>query len=136
MAAISNNNIADAIYLASKENDNARNEVFYKKVVEFLTRKRLISKAPDILSRLTKIINNREGKIAVKIFSSEKLSEAKKRELHSSLVKRYHGKDILLEEILDERILGGIKIEVEDEVIDLSIKNRINKLQEYLTKSA
>ena len=135
MTVISNNNIAQAIYTASKEHTPTEQPAFLKKVVQFLARKRLFSKASDILARLDKIINDEEGKVVAKVFSVEKLSEVAKKEITHSLAKRYGGKTIVLEEDLDEKLLGGYRIEVNDELIDLTIKNRMKKLQEHLTKN-
>jgi ATP synthase F1 delta subunit len=135
MTAISNNNIARAIYLAFKDKSHADQPVFLKNVVNFLARKRLLSKAPDILERLNKIINEDKGVVTAKVWSPEKLSEATNKEIAQILARRYSGKEIDLEESPDEKLIGGYKIEVNDEVIDLTIKNRIAKLQEYLIKN-
>jgi F-type H+-transporting ATPase subunit delta len=133
MTAISNNNIAEAIYLASK--DVKDENQFFHKVVQFLVKKRLLSKSKDILLVLNKIINEKEGRLSVKVFSQKKLTENIKKEITQNLSKRYGGKTIILEESLDEKLLGGYKIEVNDEVIDLTIKNKLEKLQEYLTRN-
>jgi len=81
MTVISNNNIAEAIYLAGKGKSHTEQPVFFKNVVEFLARKKLLSKAPDILARLDKIINDDEGKIVAKVSSVEKMNEATKKEI-------------------------------------------------------
>jgi F-type H+-transporting ATPase subunit delta len=133
MTAISNNNIARAIYSVTKDKSVAEQSAIVPQVVKFLARKRLLSKSPDILARLNKIINEDMGKIVAKISSVEKISETTRKEISQSLSKRYGGKEITLEENLDERVLGGYKIEVNDEVIDLTIKNRMKKLQAHLT---
>ena len=133
MTVISNNNIAEAIYLAGKEKSHTEQPVFLKNVVEFLVRKKLLSKAPDILARLDKIINDDEGKIVAKVSSVEKMNEATKKEITHSLRERYGSKTVILEENLNEKLIGGYKIEVNDEVIDLSVKNRMKQLQEFLT---
>ncbi len=132
MAGISNNNIARAIYLASKTDSG---ESFYKKVVHFLAKKRLISKSGDILARLNKIINEEEGRAVAKVSSSRKLDSDLKKELEQKIARRYAMKTANIIENLDERLLGGFKIEVNDEVIDLTLKNKISQLQEYLIKS-
>jgi F-type H+-transporting ATPase subunit delta len=136
MSVISNNSIAQAIYLAIKDKNSSEQSFVFSKIVQFLNRKRLLSKAPDILIRLNKIINKEEGRIVAKISSVEKIDEKTKKELAQTLAKRYSAKEVSLIENLDEKLLGGIKIEVNDEVIDLTIKNRIEKLQEYLTKTS
>ncbi|MFZ1019459.1 MAG: F0F1 ATP synthase subunit delta [Minisyncoccia bacterium] len=133
MSAISNNDIAHAIYLASKDETQAKQ--FSGKVIRFLSKKRLWSKYPDILSCLDKIINENEGRIAVKVSSVKKINENAKKEIIHFLSSRYGKKEVSLKEVLDEKLLGGFKIEANDEIIDLTMRNKIEKLQEYLTKS-
>lgn len=133
MAKISTNNISRAIYLASK--DGADMSVFYKNTVKFLARKRLLTKSKDILLKLNKIINEEHGVIEVKVKSAKKLHEEVKKEIIHLMKKRYEAKEVFLEESLDERLLGGVHIQVNDEVIDLSLKNKMNKLQAHLTRT-
>ena len=134
MATLSNNDIAHAIYLVSKEKTHAELHEVNNKVVRFLARRRLLSKSPDILERLNKIINHEAGRIVVKVQSAKKLKEEMKNELITFLKKRYKVKEVVLTEILDEKLLGGIKIEINDEIIDLTAKNKIKKLQEHLIR--
>jgi F-type H+-transporting ATPase subunit delta len=135
MSAISNNDIARAVYLLAKGKSHVEQADISKKVVRFLFKRRLLSKAPQILSQLEKIINKEEGRVMAKVGSVEKLSHQTKTNIEQALKKRYSAKEIVIEESLDARLLGGIKVEVNNEVIDLSIKNRIGKLQEYLTSN-
>ena len=130
MATISNNNIARAIYLASKNNL----EDFPLKVVRFLVKKKLLFQSPNILSHLEKIMNEEDGKIKAEVWSVEKIDEIMKKSLENSLSSRYGGKKIILEEHLNPKLLGGFRIEINDEVLDLSLKNKINQLQEHLIK--
>jgi len=136
MTIISNNNIAHAIYSATKGKNDAEQSLIFPKVIQFLFRRRLLSKAPDILLHLNKIINGEEGRIVAKISSRDNLNEKIKRELAHALTKRYSAKEVVLSEVLDEKLLGGFKVEINNEVIDLTIKNKIGKLQEYLISSA
>ena len=57
MATISNNDIAQAIYLNFKDKIGDELALSLKDVVNFLHRKRLLNKSKDILLRLNKIIN-------------------------------------------------------------------------------
>jgi F-type H+-transporting ATPase subunit delta len=135
MATISNNDIARAIYLATKDKTPAEQTKVIPNIIQFLTRRRWIAKVPDILSRLDKMINEAKGKVVAKISSKDQLHENTKREISHILKEKYSAKEVDLQEVLDEKLVGGFKIEVSDEVMDLTIKNKINKLQEYLTKS-
>ena len=134
MTTLSNNDIACAIYLVSKDKTHAELHNVIDKVVKFLVRKRLLSKTGDILERLNKIINNENKKIIVKLLSAKKLKEEIKKELISFLRERYKAEEIIFMETIDEKLLGGIRVEVNDEIIDLTVKNKIKKLQEYLIR--
>ena len=134
MATLSNNDIARAIYLVSKEKTHAELHEVNSKIIKFLARRRLLSKSKDILERLDKIINVENEKIVVKVLSAKKLKEESKKELVFFLKKRYAVKEVTLAEIIDEKLLGGIRLEVNDEIIDLTVKNKIKKLQEHLTR--
>ncbi len=134
MATLSNNDIARAIYLVSREKTHTELQEINRKVIKFLDRRRFLSKSKDILEKLNNIINIESGKITVKVLSAKKLNEELKKELIFFLKKRYGVKEILLTETLDEKLLGGIRLEVNDEIIDLTVKNKIKRLQEYLTR--
>ncbi len=135
MTIISNNDIARAIYLVSKGKSQGEQVDISQRIVKFLFKKRLLSKASLILSQLRKVVNQEEGRVVARVSSAEKLGHKDKINIEHSLKKRYFAKEIILSENLDQRLIGGIKIEVNNEVIDLSIKNKIEKLQEYLTKT-
>ena len=132
MTLISNKQIANAIYLSSRDKFDS---IFFKKVVEVLSRRRLMSKSEEILLQLEHIVNKEEGRIVATVESGRSISEQSKRELMKFLKKHYSAREIVWREVLDERLLGGWKIQVNDEVIDLSLKNKFNKLTAYLTNS-
>ena len=132
MTTISNKDIARAIYLVSKDKTHVELHEVINKVVKFLARRRLLSKAGDILKRLNKIINHENQKIVAKLLSAQKLKEETKKDLIFLLKKRYRAKEVVLLESLDKKLLGGIRIEINNEIIDLTIKNKIKKLQEHL----
>ena len=134
MATVSNNDIARAIYLSSQDKSGKEQAEILSKVTQFLFRRRLLSRSPDILARLDKMIDKSEERIVVNISSKQALHENIKKEIAQILKERYGAKKVILIESIDEKLLGGFKIQVNDEVIDLTIKNKIEKLQEYLTK--
>ena len=135
MASISNNDIARAIYLTSKDKDSSELGLLFQNVTKFLFRRRLLAKSSEILSSLRKIINQAEGILEVKVWSKNKINDETKKNLIQIFKKRYKDKEVFLQENLDERLLGGLRIEVNNELVDLTLKNKINKLQEYLTSN-
>lgn len=134
MNNITNNNIAQAIYLSTKDKSAGGMSNVYKNIVNFLAKKNLISKSSDILKKLKKIINDENGIFEAKVFTARKLNDTSKKELKHILQNHYKTTEVDLVEILDPKLLGGLRIEINDEVIDNTIKNKINKLKNHLIK--
>ena len=135
MATLSNKNIAQAIYLSLKDKSAHERALATTSIVKFLARRHLLSKSENILTELSKIENTEKGIIMTKVSSAKVLSEKTKRDLKEVLTKRYKGKSAVFSEKVDEKLLGGLRIEVDDEVIDFTLKNKIRKLQEHLIRS-
>jgi F-type H+-transporting ATPase subunit delta len=97
-----------------------------------ISKKHLLSKSKEILAQLEKIIDKNEEIVRAKISSKEKISKKIVDEIEDFIKKRYKAKNTLLEFVIDPKLLGGIKIEIGDEIIDTTLKNRIKKLENYL----
>jgi len=142
MTTISNNDIARAIYLSLKDTNlevlppSGGRTSKYAKIVQFLVRKRLLGKSADVLLRLQKVVDKEAGTIRAIVKTANNLSVKTKRELEQVLIKRYSTKGAVVSEQIDKKLLGGFRVEVNDEVIDLTFRNKIARLEEYLTRSA
>ncbi len=132
MASISINNIASAIYESSRGKEGVELDVIMKNAVDMISKKHLISKSKEIINQLQKIVDSNEGVIRAKISSKTKIEQKIIIEIEDFIKKRYKAKNTFLEFEIDEKLLGGIKIQIGDEIIDTTLKNKIKKLQNYL----
>ncbi|MEX2052254.1 MAG: ATP synthase F1 subunit delta [Candidatus Paceibacterota bacterium] len=135
MATASNNDIAKALFLTLEDKDGSALSVALKNAVSFLQRKRHLSRSEDILTRLSLLEREKKGELEVNIKSTRTLREEDKKYLREILKKRYGDKKFIFLEVLDEKMIGGVRIKIGDELIDLSLKNKIQKLQEHLTRN-
>jgi len=74
----------------------------------------------------------------IKVSSKKELGNDLKKVILTSLEK-YLGRKVELEDIeyiLDKKILAGIKIEVDSEIIDLTLNHRLDKIIEVLNNNA
>lgn len=134
MAKLSHNTIARAIYLASKNKTGADMHMYIKNVVKFLFQKKLLSKSEYILDKMQKLEDKESGLIQTKVYTAKKLDENTKKELSTILTKKHNAKRVSFTEIVDSNLVGGLKVEVDDEIIDLTIFNKLQKLQAHLTR--
>src|SRR3990167_5646844 len=81
MSTISNNDIAKAIYLASKDKSSTEMHQVHKKVVEFLTRKKFMSRVAVILEQLKKVINFENGIVSATVLSAHRVHEKEEKDL-------------------------------------------------------
>ena len=132
MATISVNNIASAIYESSQDKDGAELDIVMKKAVDLISKKHLMSKSNEILNQLEKIIDRKDEVVRAKISSKVKIDKKITDEIDDFIKKRYKVKHTVLEFTVDEKLLGGMRIEVRDEIIDMTTRNKIKKLQNYL----
>lgn len=91
-----------------------------------------------IIESFSKIYNQEKGIAEIKVSSSFKLSDKikeqlKKQLLHSELSQ--NRKDIDLIENIDESLIGGIRLESEDKIIDDSLNHRIENLKSQMAGS-
>lgn len=135
MMRISNKEIASAIYESAKGKSGVLLTNTLERAVQVLARRRLLSKSESILKVLEDMENREKGTIVAKVHSTRELHQQTKTHLAKNLEKRYEASKVILQEIIQEDLIGGIKIEVGDEVLDLSLKNKINRLRKYLIKN-
>lgn len=132
MATISINNIARAIYESSRDKEGKELDVVTKKAVNLISKKHLLSKSKEIINQLEKIIDKSEDIVRAKVCTKEKADKKIIDEIEDYIKKRYKVKNVILEFEVDPKLLGGIRIEVGDEIIDTTLKHKIKKLENYL----
>ena len=132
MKRISTKHIALAIYAAAKNKVGAELEQILSNAVEFLAKKNLLGKAPEILKHLKQVEHADQNIVTAKVLSKEKLPKHSRDDIEHSLKRRYKAREIILETEEDKSLIGGIRIEAQDEVIDISLKNQLNQLQKHL----
>ena len=132
MAKARTNDIAHAIYDATKDKSGAELNAVLENAAKFLSHNRLLGQKDAILSRLQQIENEEEGLVNAKVTSRHSLSTESKDEIKKFLKHHYKAKEIKLDEEKDESLIGGVKIEIGDDIVNMSLKHQIDQLQNYL----
>lgn len=85
----------------------------------------------EIFDEYEKIIHRQNKVMDVRVYSKKKLTKAEKDRLISRLEKK-HNRKIKLSNIVDETIVGGLKVEYEGYVLDDTINNYLQNLKATL----
>lgn len=89
-----------------------------------------LGKIADVYSQLMEASRNRS---LVKITSATKMSKADSKQVTGVLKALVEdGKEVVIEEIVDPSILGGLKIQIDDRFIDLSVASKVQIVSKEL----
>lgn len=101
-------------------------------IAKTLAKKGQIESSGKILEELERLIDKDNGIIEAKVTVKERLSETTLKHLRTMLKEKYNAKEIRIKEHVDERVIGGIKITVGEEVYDATLQRSLLKLQSKL----
>ncbi len=134
MSKISPKNLAQSIFEASHGKAGAELSQVLKNSAKMLADKRLLGKSKDILKNLQEIIDKSEGTVRMKVISAKILSPEEKKKLEHEVKEKYKAKNIVSEFFEKKEVLGGMRVEVGDEVLDSTWRTGLKKLEKVLIK--
>lgn len=86
------------------------------------------------LNEMKKICLERNNTVRGIVKTTVPLTDEEYNKLLSKLEKKYN-KKILLEQEIDKSLLGGIYVRVHNDILDFSIKSKLNELSELMLKA-
>lgn len=132
MAKISSKNIAEAVYKATEGKSGDALAETMKRSVKVLSDKRLLGKSKDILQALQDIIDRKNNTVRIKVMTAKALNGEERRKLENEIKEKYKAQKVESEFFERPELLGGMRIEIGDEVLDTTYKNKLGKLQKFL----
>jgi F-type H+-transporting ATPase subunit delta len=100
-----------------------------------VVQRELVEAMPNIARELEQLVLNYKNQAVAKVTTATKIDDAQMTLIKKALEQRT-GKTILIESRVEPAILGGVVARVGDQVIDGSIRNRLNALRQQLLTSA
>lgn len=105
--------------------ENSSQEI--KNLIKLLVENHRLPIIPHMATQFEELKAQHQGYVKVQIISSYPVSSQQQEEVEATLGKRL-GKAVNVDIILDENLVGGWIIRAGDEVVDLSIKGRLEQL--------
>lgn len=132
MAKISPKNIAEAVYEATKSKSGQGLAFVLKRSAQIIKEKRMLGKSNEVLSALQNIFDKKTGTVRMKVTTANNIGKEEKSKLESEIKEKYKAQIVIGEFFEKEELLGGMKIEVGDEILDNTYKNKLQKLEKFL----
>jgi F-type H+-transporting ATPase subunit delta len=106
---------------------------YTQNLVKILVDNHKLRAIPPIALQYEQLKAEHQGYIKVDIISAYSLNQSQEQEIEVSLNKRL-GKSVDINIIVDKSLLGGFLIRAGDEVIDVSVKGRLEQLASELRR--
>ncbi len=100
-------------------------------IVSSLVRQPRGRRVRQLLNRAMKIVSAQGGRIVAMVHVASPLSAAQRQRLTEALNGRYAGQ-VSINEVIDPTVVGGLRVQVADDVIDGSISARLADLRQKL----
>jgi len=100
-------------------------------IVSSLVRQPRERRVRQLLNRAMNIVAGQRGRVVATVHSAGPLSDAQRTRLSTALSSRYDG-DVSLNVVIDPAVVGGLRVQIADDVIDGSISARLADLRQKL----
>ena len=89
----------------------------------------------DIINTIEKLMSGLKGEMSATITSAKVLKEEELKHIKDKLKDKFSS-EFNINTIVDETLIGGLKIQVGSQMIDSSIKNQLQTLKEKMKEVA
>ena len=109
-------------------------EAVVKKFFGLLVRNNDLSKSGRIISELARLWNKKSGIVESEVVTARKLDDSSIRSLEKFLSEESGAKKIVINEKVDENILGGVVVRYGDTMLDASLRTKVRDLKSAIKK--
>ena len=118
----------------NKISENSNLELLFKNFLNFLISKRRFFYVEQILKRFNEICSEKRGELKAEIRSAKNLSPEEINKITEELSNNFESK-IKLNYNHDESLIGGLVVQVGSTMIDTSIKNKLQQIENRMIEA-
>ena len=122
-----NKQFAEALYEVTKGLKGKDLDQALFSFAELLVRSHKLKQADRIIAEYVKYAKQQEGVVEIEITSAHELDQKT-----LDQIKQVFGKKVNEQQLVDESILGGVSIKMEDKILDATVKTQLKQLKKAL----
>jgi len=124
----------DLLKVINKISNNNNFETLFKNFLCFLIQKRRFFFVERILKSFIEICSRKRGELKAELKSAKELSSNEITKITEELTKNFSSK-IILNYKHDESLLGGLVVQVGSTMVDTSIKNKLQQIENRMIEA-
>ena len=99
-----------------------------RNTLALMAQKRRLFVLPQLIKVLREMLAEERGEVTAEVVSAKPLTKTQLEKLSKTLSERV-GKDVTIHATVDESLIGGLVVKVGSQMIDSSIRSKLNSLQ-------
>ncbi len=127
------NQYAKALYELTIDTDNAGADLAVKNMLRVLRKNAQMKLKNEIVKKFEEISNFKNGIIEAEVKSCEKLDSELVDKLSRYIKEKYQAEKVVIRNLIDEKIGGGVIVRVGDEIFDASVAGSLKKMRKDLS---
>jgi F-type H+-transporting ATPase subunit delta len=127
-------NMDTLMNIINKISENSKLDILYKNFLKFLITKRRFFFVKKILKKFNEICSEKRGELKAEIKSAKELSKIEIDRITEELSKNFKSK-IKLNYKYDQSLIGGLVVQVGSTMIDTSIKNKLQLIENRMIEA-
>ena len=127
-------NQEELLKVINKISENYKFETLFKNFLNFLIQKRRFFYVENILKSFIETCSRKRGEIKAELRSAKNLSDNEITEIRELLTKNFSSK-INLDYKYDESLIGGLIVQVGSTMVDTSIKNKLQQIENRMLEA-
>lgn len=124
--------IAEAVYRASEGKSEEGLLVALKRSVQMIADRRMLGRSDEILGALQNIFDKKTGTVRMRVTTAKFMGSEERNKLENKIKEKYNAKIVAGEFFEREELLGGMRIEIGDKVLDSTYRNKLRELEKFL----
>lgn len=101
--------------------------------IDVLKKNKQMKNASKIIEKFSRLYNIEHGIVEATVITRDKIADGEIKKIKNYVKEKYGAREIIINNIIDEKIKGGIIIKVRDEILDGSIANQLKKFKKALS---
>ena len=90
---------------------------------------------PEFIHQFITMVNDKKGIADATVYSTRELSENEQQQISKTFAKKVSKKSLIITNIVDPSLLGGIRVRVGNRIFDGSVSGKLNRLERELVSN-
>ena len=103
-------------------------------VLQLLVERKRFNEVVNVVEEFDRLSADSQGFARATVFSTRPLSEEERTEISAAFAKRVNKNSLAIDNVIDESLIGGIRVQIGNDIFDSSVKGKLARLQKALTR--